>query len=1044
MDESNYDEFGNYVGPDVDSEDDLIEDDNVTRRRRGISSVEEEEEEEEDGDWGRRRGRKRGDGADEEMRGDDEDEDEDEENDEENEEEPTTTAIVLAEDKKYYPSAREVYGEDTETLVETEDAQALEVPIIASANKKRFEIVSEDSKLDISHAKMKCKPEFLEMLWQTPVLSRNVCIAGHLHHGKSSLVDALVEETHDVSDAWKYDDNLGSSSTQLSQNNYNALRLYTDTRLDERSREMSIKAVPMTLPLADGKHGKTHSISIFDTPGHANFCDEVSAAARIADGFLIVVDAAEGVMCGTEKAIKIAARENVPCVLFINKIDRLIVELKLPPADAYHKLRHVIEECNALIEAAYGPENARLCTPLNNRVCFGSSLYGFSFTLESFAKTYKNVSQSDDLDHKQFAKRLWGDAYFDEETRAFKKKPPVGQQDCQRSFVQFILEPLYKLFSQAVGEAPESFQRALKEFNRFSYKLKPKELKQNTKPLIKLAFSKVFLSHGGLTDILLYSIPNPIEGAESKISRTYTGELSTSGRRVRAMQTCDKDGPLAVQIVKLYPSTKSPDAFDAFGRVLSGTLCVNDSVKVLGEAYSPDDEEDCAVKTVSHLWINEARYRIPVQSAPAGCWVLIAGVDQSIVKTATLVSASSKDGEEGNDEDVYTFKPLEFENKAVVKIAVEPLHPSDLPKMVEGLRKISKTYPALQTKVEESGEHIVVGMGEIYLDSAMKDLREVYADIEVKVADPVVVFAETVVETSALKCFAETPNKRNKITMIAEPLDKGLGLDIESKNVVLEWPKKHLANFFTQKYDWDALAARSVWAFGPDSDGPNVLMDDTLPSEVDKDLLMSVRESIVQGFQWGTREGPLCEEPIRETKFKILDATISSEPLQRGGGQIIPTSRRCVYSAFLTAQPRLMEPVYAVEIQTPADCMTAIYNVLSKRRGHVVSDVAKPGTPVYIVKALLPAIESFGFETDLRAHTRGMAFGLSYFDHWSVVPGDPLDRAIQLRPLEPSPVSHLAREFCIKTRRRKGMGEDISASKFFDSSLLEALEGVTL
>ena len=129
--------------------------------------------------------------------------------------EPTTTGIVLAEDKKYYPSAQEVYGEDTETLVETEDAQALEVPIIASAKKKRFEIVSEDVKLDTSDAKMKCKPEYLEMLWRTPVLSRNVCIAGHLHHGKSSLVDALVEETHDVSDAWKYDDNLGSSSTLI-------------------------------------------------------------------------------------------------------------------------------------------------------------------------------------------------------------------------------------------------------------------------------------------------------------------------------------------------------------------------------------------------------------------------------------------------------------------------------------------------------------------------------------------------------------------------------------------------------------------------------------------------------------------------------------------------------------------------------------------------------------------------------------------------------------------------------------------------------------
>lgn len=67
--------------------------------------------------------------------------------------------------------------------------------------------------------------------------------------------------------------------------------------------------------------------------------------------------------------------------------------------------------------------------------------------------------------------------------------------------------------------------------------------------------------------------------------------------------------------------------------------------------------------------------------------------------------------------------------------------------------------------------------------------------------------------------------------------------------------------------------------------GPNILVDDTLPSEVDKGLLSSVKDSIVQGFQWGTREGPLCEEPIRNTKFKILDAVIANEPLHRGGGK---------------------------------------------------------------------------------------------------------------------------------------------------------------
>jgi U5 small nuclear ribonucleoprotein component len=199
---------------------------------------------------------------------------------------------------------------------------------------------------------------------------------------------------------------------------------------------------------------------------------------------------------------------------------------------------------------------------------------------------------------------------------------------------------------------------------------------------------------------------------------------------------------------------------------------------------------------------------------------------------------------------------------------------------------------------------------------------------------------------------------------------------------------------------------------------------------------------VVQGFQWGTREGPLCDEPIRNVKFKILDATIAEQPLHRGGGQMIPTARRVAYSAFLMASPRLMEPVYAVEVQTPADCMSAIYTVLSKRRGHVIADAPKPGTPVYTLRALLPAIESFGFETDLRYHTQGQAFCQSYFDHWAVVPGDPLDRTIQLRPLEPSPVQHLAREFMVKTRRRKGMSEDVSVNKFFDDVLLMELAKV--
>merc|ERR1712100_305602 len=115
--------------------------------------------------------------------------------------------------------------------------------------------------------------------------------------------------------------------------------------------------------------------------------------------------------------------------------------------------------------------------------------------------------------------------------------------------------------------------------------------------------------------------------------------------------------------------------------------------------------------------------------------------------------------------------------------------------------------------------------------------------------------------------------------------------------------------------------------------------------------------------------------------------------------EIIPTARRVAYSAFLLATPRLMEPVMFSEVECPADCVAAIYNVLSRRRGHVVRDLPKPGSPMYNVHAYLPAMESFGFETDLRTHTSGQAMCQTMFDHWQLVPGDPLDRSILLELL---------------------------------------------
>ncbi|XP_066910456.1 116 kDa U5 small nuclear ribonucleoprotein component-like [Clytia hemisphaerica] len=964
MDTDLYDEFGNYIGPELPSDDD--ED---SEEEKSDSDDEEDEEEDEN-----------------EMAVDTVDVDE------------VSQAVVLHEDKKYYPSAQEVYGPDVETLVEEEDEQPLTEPIIKPVNKKKFALVEQELPETVYDM------EFLADQMDNPELIRNVTLVGNLHSGKTNFVDSLFEQTHPELNKQK---DMGGDMN------------YTDTLFTERERGVGIKSTPVTFNLPDSK-GKSYLMNILDTPGHVNFSDEVTAAMRLSDGVIIFIDAADGIMMNVERLLRHAVQEKLAITICINKIDRLVLELKLPPTDAYYKLKHIIDEVNSLLSVYSDEENEMIVSPLLGNVCFASAYYRFCFTLQSFSKLYCDT-YGGGVNHIEFAKRLWGDVYFNEKTRKFTKKAPLSTSP--RSFVEFILEPMYKLFSQVVGDVDTTLPDVMREYGVY---LTKSELKLNIRPLLRLVSKRFFGEFTGFVDMCVQHIPSPLSAASSKVKYQYTGPYDSE--IAESMIDCDSEGPLVVHTTKLYPSEDGTQ-FYAFGRVFSGTLHAGQNVRILGEGYTIEDEEDSRVSTVGRLWISEARYKVELNRVPAGNWVLIEGIDEPIVKTATITQI--KDTEE-----VYIFRPLKFNTSSVMKIAVEPVNPSELPKMLDGLRKVNKSYPLVTTKVEDSGEHVLLGTGELYLDCVMHDLRKMYSEIEIKVADPVVTFCETVVETSSLKCFAESPNKKNKLTMIAEPLEKGLAEDIETGKVNINWNKKQIGEFFQTKYDWDLLAARSIWAFGPDVSGPNILVDDTLPSEVDKGLLNSCKDFIVQGFQWGSREGPLCDEPIRNVKFKILDALIGTDVIKRAGGQIIPTARRVAYSAFLLAVPRLMEPYYFVEVQAPADCVSAVYTVLGKRRGHVTQDAPIPGSPLYAIKAFLPAIDSFGFETDLRTHTQGQAFALSVFHHWQIVPGDPLDKTIVIRPLESQPATALAREFMVKTRRRKGLSEDVSIGKFFDDPML--------
>ncbi len=134
-----------------------------------------------------------------------------------------------------------------------------------------------------------------------------------------------------------------------------------------------------------------------------------------------------------------------------------------------------------------------------------------------------------------------------------------------------------------------------------------------------------------------------------------------------------------------------------------------------------------------------------------------------------------------------------------------------------------------------------------------------------------------------------------------------------------------------------------------------------------------------------------------------------------------------------------MEPMYSVSMIGPQEAVSTVYNILARRRGHVLTDGAIAGTPLYRVRGLMPVIDSFGFETDVRINTPGAAMVSLVFDRWNIVPGDPLDKEIVLRPLQMASVQGTARDFVLKTRRRKGLSEDVSVAKFLEPEFYQTL-----
>jgi len=803
---------------------------------------------------------------------------------------------------------------------------------------------------------------------------RNMSVIAHVDHGKSTLTDSLVAKAGIIAAA-------KAGETRA-----------TDTRKDEQERCITIKSTAISMffemeakdmdfvkqekaKKPDGKDDPGFLINLIDSPGHVDFSSEVTAALRVTDGALVVVDCVSGVCVQTETVLRQAIAERIKPVLFMNKMDRALLELQLEQEELFQTFQRIVENVNVIV-ATYadddGPMGKIQLNVNNGSVGFGSGLHGWAFTLKQFAEMYATKFG---VDVDKMMNKLWGENFFNAKTKKWSK---TKDDDNKRSFCMYVLDPIYMVFDAIMNFKKEQTEKLMSKLTTAGGKLvkdvlKTEEKELDGKPLMKAVMRNWLPAGDAMFQMIVIHLPSPVTAQKYRAELLYEGPNDDAA--CQGIINCDPEAPLMMYVSKMVP-TSDKGRFYAFGRVFSGKIATGQKTRIMGPNFVPGKKEDLYEKSIQRTILMMGGRVEAIEDVPAGNICGLVGVDQFLVKTGTITTMK----------EAHNMKVMKFSVSPVVRVAVEPKNPSDLPKLVEGLKRLSKSDPMVQCMIEESGEHIIAGAGELHLEICLKDLEEDHACIPLKKSDPVVSYRETVSEESSIMCLSKSPNKHNRLFMKAVPMPDGLSEDIENGEVNPRDDFKTRGRYLADKYDYDVTEARKIWCFGPDTNGPNLLIDCSKGVQ----YLNEIKDSVVAGFQWATKEGVMCDENLRAVRFNIYDVTLHADAIHRGGGQIIPTARRVLYASMLTAEPRLMEPVYLVEIQCPENAVGGIYGVLNRRRGHVFEEAQTPGTPMFVVKAYLPVNESFGFTADLRSNTGGQAFPQCMFDHWQVLPGCPL------------------------------------------------------
>ncbi|MBI5680255.1 MAG: elongation factor EF-2 [Methanobacterium sp.] len=674
-----------------------------------------------------------------------------------------------------------------------------------------------------------------ELMYQ-PENIRNIGIVAHIDHGKTTLSDNLLA-------------GAGMISAELAGD-----QRFLDFDEQEQARGITIDAANVSM-VHKFKEDE-YLINLIDTPGHVDFGGDVTRAMRAVDGAVVVICAVEGIMPQTETVLRQALKENVKPVLFINKVDRLINELKLDDAELQQRFIKIIASANKIIRSM-APEELKadwLAKVEDGSVAFGSAYHNWAINV------------------------------------------PIMQQ---------------------TGITFKNIYEYCKEENQ-------KELAQ------KAPITEVLL------DMVIEHLPSPDVSQRYRVPAIWNGDIESE--EGQGMVNTSPDSPLAVMVTNISIDKHAGEI--ATGRVYGGTIEKGTEIYFVGSHGKARTQQ---------VGVYFGPERINTDKVPAGNIVAITGA-RNAVAGETISEPGRK---------IKAFEGLEHISEPVVTVAVEAKNTKDLPKLIEVLRQVGKEDPTVRIEInEETGEHLIAGMGELHLEIITYRIDE--KGVEIETSPPIVVYRETIAGTAG-PVEGKSPNKHNRFYIEIEPLNDEMFHALQDKKIKegKVKGKEDIATFM--EYGLPKEEARKVW----DVYGRSLFINMTRGIQ----YLDEIKELLLEGFESALDDGPIAREKVMGIKIKLMDAKIHEDAVHRGPAQVLPAIRKAVYGSIMMANPTLLEPKQKVFINTPQDYMGSATREVQNRRGQIV-DMQQEGD-MMTLESKVPVAEMFGFAGDIRSATEG-------------------------------------------------------------------------